>query len=188
MNAGCCWWRVLYKNGAHALLLPVLLSWLLSLSKLHDHTKVVVVCVSCELISYQPPGTLIMAGLAVLAMPLIMRAVSHMTGGSSMGIGAASAAAVAPQVDVADVAVKASHGCSRDSQVQIDTTLNVTLGDRRYLLYFPVNYQPDKPAPLVLSYHGGTRTAETQQALDLLTTTYFNQDYIVVYPNGINVS
>lgn len=182
MNAGW-WWRVLYKNGAHTL--PVLLSWLLSWSKTHNHINFV--CVSCEFVGYQHPETLIMAGLVVLAVPLIVRAVSHMTGGS-MGIGAANAAAVAPQVDMGDVAVNASPGCSVDNQVQIDTTLNVTLGDRRYLLYFPMNYQPDKPAPLVLSYHGGTRTAESQQALDLLTTTYFNQDYVVVYPNGVNVS
>lgn len=81
----------------------------------------------------------------------------------------------------------ASAGCSAANSVTVNTILNITLGDRRYLLYFPVNYQPDEPAPVVLSYHGGTRTAESQLALDLLTTTYFNTEYIVVYPNGINV-
>lgn len=132
--------------------------------------------------SASTPPPFIMVGLAVLAVPLIMRAVSPLTGSGDM-----ANAAPAASVDATDVAVKASPGCTIDHSVSIDTTLNVTLGDRRYLLYFPINYKPDKPAPLVLSYHGGTRTAETQQALDLLSTTYFNQDYIIVYPNGIGV-
>lgn len=41
---------------------------------------------------------------------------------------------------------------------------------------------------LELLYSGGSRTAERQQALDLLSTSYFNKDYIVVYPNGLDVS
>lgn len=123
-----------------------------------------------------------MVGLNLLAVPLMMRAVSDITGSGDI-----ASAAPAASIDTADVAIKASPGCMIDHSVSLDTTLNVTLGDRRYLLYFPVNYKPDKPAPLVLSYHGGTRTAETQQALDLLTTSFFNKDHIIVYPNGIGV-
>lgn len=123
-----------------------------------------------------------MVGLALLAVPLMMRAASELTGSGDL-----ARAAPAASIDTAGVATKASPGCTIDHSVSLDTTLNVTLGDRRYLLYFPVNYKPDQPAPLVLSYHGGTRTAETQQALDLLTTTFFNKDHIIVYPNGIGV-
>lgn len=122
-----------------------------------------------------------MVGLSILAVPLIMRLVSHMAGSGDM-----AGAAPTASIDGADVAVKASSGCTADRSVSLDTTVNVRLGNRRYLLYFPINYKPDTPAPLVLSYHGGTRTAEAQQALDLLSTTFFNQDHIVVYPNGIN--
>lgn len=129
----------------------------------------------------QPPRFM-MFGLAFLAIPLVMRAVSDMTGSGDI-----ASAAPAASLDVADVAIKASPGCTIDHTVSLDTTLNVTLGNRRYLLYFPVNYKPDEPAPLVLSYHGGTRTAETQLALDRLTTTFFNKDHIIVYPNGIGV-
>ncbi|KAJ4420112.1 hypothetical protein N0V82_004559 [Gnomoniopsis sp. IMI 355080] len=121
-----------------------------------------------------------MVGLAILAVPLIMRAVSPMTGSGDI-----ASAGPAASVDATDVAIKASPGCTIDNSVALDTTLNVTLGARRYLLYIPINYRPDKPAPVVLSYHGGTRTAESQQALDRLSTTYFNQDHIIVYPNGI---
>lgn len=148
-----------------------------------------------------PPPAHAMVGLATMAVPLVMRLVSQMAGSSDMATAApgaisADAAASIPRATVpgystasrqyAGVGSSASVGCQGNKQVALDTTLNVALGDRRYLLYFPVNYKPDTPAPLVLSYHGGTRTAEIQQALDLLTSTYFNQDYITVYPNGIN--
>ncbi|POS72377.1 hypothetical protein DHEL01_v209228 [Diaporthe helianthi] len=83
-------------------------------------------------------------------------------------------------------AARPSEGCETDHVVKVEQTFNVQVGDRRYLLWFPANYQPSTPAPVVLSYHGGTRIAEEQQRLDLLSTAYFNQDYIVVYPNGVN--
>lgn len=91
-------------------------------------------------------------------------------------------------LNVAAIEPLASAGCSSARNVSIDTTQEVKLGDRSYRLYFPVNYRQKKPAPLILSYHGGSRTAKWQEELDLLTTTYFNKDYIVVYPQGINVS
>ncbi|KAL1868457.1 hypothetical protein Daus18300_005890 [Diaporthe australafricana] len=84
------------------------------------------------------------------------------------------------------VAARPSGGCLLSHEVTLEQTINVQMGDRRYLLWFPINYQPMTPAPLVLSYHGGTRVAEAQQNLDLLSTAYFNQDYIMVYPNGVN--
>lgn len=95
----------------------------------------------------------------------------------------------APQLlNVAAVEAVASTGCSSPHNVSIGTTEVVKLGDREYRLYFPVSYQSAKPAPLILSYHGGHRTAKWQEELDLLTSTYFNEDYIVVYPSGLNVS
>lgn len=85
-------------------------------------------------------------------------------------------------------AARPSEGCEKDHAVTLEQTYNVSMDDRRYLLWFPANYKPTTPAPVVLSYHGGTRVAEEQQRLDLLSTSYFNKEYIVVYPNGINVS
>ncbi|CAN8097211.1 unnamed protein product [Discula destructiva] len=122
-----------------------------------------------------------MAGVAILGVSFVMRAVGNVTGSQDL-----ASAAPAGTMEVADDGIRPSPGCTTNNPVALDSTLNITLGDRRYLVYFPVNYEPDTPAPLVLSYHGGTRTAETQQALDLLSTTYFNEDYITVYPNGNN--
>lgn len=81
-----------------------------------------------------------------------------------------------------------SAGCEGAQTIQVSQTINVTLDDRWYLLYFPVEYEPTSPAPVILSYHGGNRNASQQQTLDLLSTPFFNEDYIVVYPNGIDVS
>lgn len=83
-----------------------------------------------------------------------------------------------------------SAGCgSAQSGVQVGQTTNVTLADGRwYLLYVPEKYAPGTPAPLVLSYHGGNRNASEQQALDMLSTAAFNEDHVVAYPNGIDVS
>lgn len=156
-----------------------------SLSEFYGHEADDIVCVPVELANYQLPGTVVMTGLFILGISLLMQAIPYITAGAIAVDDSASDAAVS----MATVTPNPSPGCSTDNSngVQIDTTLNVNIGDRRYLLYLPVNYEPDRPAPLVLSYHGGTRTAETQQGLDLLTTTYFNRDYIVVYPNGIGV-
>lgn len=141
-------------------------------------------CVFCDVAYHQIPGAVMMTGLFILGVSLLMQTIPYIAAGAT-AVDNASDDAVGMAVPTAS----ASPGCSTDHSdgAQVDTTLNVNIGDRRYLLYLPVNYKPDRPAPLVLSYHGGTRTAETQQELDLLTTTYFNRDHIVVYPNGIGV-
>ena len=68
--------------------------------------------------------------------------------------------------------------------------VNETLSSgRSYLLFVPTSYSTrTTPAPLILSYHGGNKNASEQAALDLLTSPFFNVDYVVAYPQGINVS
>ena len=58
--------------------------------------------------------------------------------------------------------------------------------DRSYLLYTPLSYNPEKPMPVVIGFHGGTTTAQK-----FSQTTKFNQlaaqeGFIVVYPQGID--
>lgn len=55
---------------------------------------------------------------------------------------------------------------------------------RRYRVFLPDSYDPNTPAPVILSYHGANRQIEQQVALDELTTSFFNEDYIVVYLQG----
>lgn len=71
--------------------------------------------------------------------------------------------------------------------MKTDSMSSVDLGDRDYLLYIPTRYEPTVPAPLILSYHGGSRDADHQAALDRLNSTFFNKNYLVAYPNSVNV-
>ena len=97
--------------------------------------------------------------------------------------------ALAVASSIAGSCAAPSPGCSSDGDFVPGSTVNVTVGkDRYYLLYIPVNYDPEEPAPLILSFHGGSRIAEEQLRLDNLTSTTFNKDYIVAYPNGVDVS
>ena len=58
---------------------------------------------------------------------------------------------------------------------------------RNYLISIPTSYNAIFPTPIILSYHGGVRTAEDQLQLDQLTNPEFNKFAFVVYPQGINV-
>jgi hypothetical protein len=58
---------------------------------------------------------------------------------------------------------------------------------RSYLVFIPPTYNSFLPTPLILSYHGGVRTALDQLQLDQLTNPEFNTVSMVVYPQGINV-
>ncbi|KUJ13908.1 carbohydrate esterase family 1 protein [Mollisia scopiformis] len=57
--------------------------------------------------------------------------------------------------------------------------------ERYYLVFVPPTYNPFIPTPLILSYHGGVRTALDQLQLDELTNPEFNTVSMVVYPQGI---
>lgn len=58
---------------------------------------------------------------------------------------------------------------------------------RYYLISIPPTYHNELPTPVILSYHGGVRTAEDQLQLDELTNPEFNTNSFVIYPQGINV-
>lgn len=59
--------------------------------------------------------------------------------------------------------------------------------DRSFLISIPPEYHSHVPNPVIVSYHGGDRTAESQLQLDQLTNPEFNTRDIVVYPQGIDV-
>ena len=84
-------------------------------------------------------------------------------------------------------------GCGRalpDGQA-VGEVSNVTITsggyDRNYLIFIPPTYRKDTPTSIIVSYHGGERTAEDQLELDLLTSPEFNTESFVVYPQGISV-
>ena len=61
-------------------------------------------------------------------------------------------------------------------------------GGRSYLLYVPKNYDQNKKNPLIFSFHGKGRNALYQQAASNMSNSDWNDDHIVVYPQGLQVS
>ncbi|EPE04423.1 ferulic acid esterase [Ophiostoma piceae UAMH 11346] len=58
--------------------------------------------------------------------------------------------------------------------------------ERRFVVFIPPAYDTLRPSQLIVSFHGGTKTAEEQISLDSLTSDDFNAQSIVIYPQGYN--
>lgn len=76
------------------------------------------------------------------------------------------------------------------------STHNVTISSRsvigkttqrEYILYLPVNFSNNKPAPLVFAFHGQQQPAWSMEKITQMSDPAFNKDAIVVYPEGMNV-
>ena len=82
-----------------------------------------------------------------------------------------------------------ANGCSTHHDTNKVTNVSITSNglDRSYLIWVPNSYKPGTQSSVILSYHGGTKTAEDQLQLDKLTDPFFKTSSIVVYPQGINV-
>ncbi|KAI1427941.1 Alpha/Beta hydrolase protein [Xylaria sp. FL1777] len=81
--------------------------------------------------------------------------------------------------------IQRASGCGEKPDVSLNKRTNVTLASgRTYLFWVPPNYNPQKETPLIFSFHGASRTPDSQADLDLLTTPFFNRDHIVVYPSS----
>ena len=59
--------------------------------------------------------------------------------------------------------------------------------NRTYLLSTPVSYDISQPAPLLFSFHGGTKTASEQELLSQFSDPEFNTNAVAIYPQGIKV-
>ncbi|KAF2264780.1 alpha/beta-hydrolase [Lojkania enalia] len=61
-------------------------------------------------------------------------------------------------------------------------------GVRKYLLYLPGRFytKNNKPAPLILAFHGQTQPTWSMEYISNLSSPYFNREAIVVYPEGVN--
>ncbi|KAK5631364.1 hypothetical protein RRF57_007078 [Xylaria bambusicola] len=80
-------------------------------------------------------------------------------------------------------------GCGKEPNVALNKRVNATLpSGRKYLFWVPPNYDANQQTALILSFHGATRTPESQADLDLLTTPFFSSGekdhHIVVYPSS----
>ncbi len=67
-----------------------------------------------------------------------------------------------------------------------DHTRKLTVGDlkRNYLVHIPPKYDPKKPTPVVLAFHGGGANADNMVVFSGLNKKSDEAGFIVVYPNG----
>jgi polyhydroxybutyrate depolymerase len=105
-------------------------------------------------------------------------------GAAPAGDTSATAAPGTGPATVTDASV-ASTGCGRPAPVPPghSTTQTLTSGGvrRDYLLHLPADYDPARPRPLVLSFHGHKRTSAYQEELSGFSST----PDIAVYPRGL---
>jgi polyhydroxybutyrate depolymerase len=59
---------------------------------------------------------------------------------------------------------------------------------RAYLTYIPIGYDPARPWPLVLNFHGATMTAEQQRDFSGMNAAADAKGFVVVYPQGVGNS
>lgn len=96
-------------------------------------------------------------------------------------------AIVFPLAAAAAAMVTATHQ-ERASSSASNITITSNKVERSFLLWVSPKYNSKSPAPVILSYHGGTKNAHDQLELDGFTKANANTASIVVYPQGINVS
>lgn len=105
----------------------------------------------------------------------------------------AALAAAMPQPNTHQI--RSSSGCSKPLSPSTPaggatTNHTITSGGRTrsYLLHIPSDYSPDTPTPLILSFHGNSRTASYQESLSQFSDPHFNPSWLAVYPQGLGNS
>ncbi len=63
-------------------------------------------------------------------------------------------------------------------------TLTVGQRERSYLVHVPANYDPNKPTPVVVAFHGGGGNATKMIRFSGLNQKADQAGFLVVYPNG----
>ncbi|GAQ05603.1 feruloyl esterase B [Aspergillus lentulus] len=57
---------------------------------------------------------------------------------------------------------------------------------RSYIIHIPSNYDENRAIPLIFSFHGRSKTAESQEQLSQFSNEAWNPDAIAVYPQGLD--
>jgi poly(3-hydroxybutyrate) depolymerase len=129
--------------------------------------------------------------VTLVALPnLIKMAYFHLI---ATFLAAACFQAAVSHPEARSIGVSAFAGCGKSLPhgQAVGSVTNVTISSggfqRSYLVFIPPKYNAFIPTSLILSYHGGVRTALDQLELDDLTSPVFNTASMVVYPQGINV-
>lgn len=86
------------------------------------------------------------------------------------------------------VRTRDTAGCSKPHTVD-GVSRNYSLltngGNRDYRLHLPSSYDPNTPAPLIISYHGHGQNMVEQETLSQFSNDAINPNMIAVYPQGL---
>ena len=81
-----------------------------------------------------------------------------------------------------------TSGCGKPHTVDglsKDFTVSTDDGNRTYRIHLPSSYDPNTPAPLVISYHGHGQDMVEQETLSQFSNDAINPTMIAVYPQGL---
>lgn len=105
--------------------------------------------------------------------------------GPSTGIDADALRSEAGAVDGASP----SAGCGRASALYRAGSQSGTItsagGARTFVVHVPTGYDPARPAPLVLLFHGGLGTGSQMEASSLMSPIADREGFVVAYPDGL---
>jgi polyhydroxybutyrate depolymerase len=59
---------------------------------------------------------------------------------------------------------------------------------RHYIIHVPAGYQPNAAVPLIINFHGLTSNSRQEEALTGMSVKADREDFIVVYPDGLNAT
>jgi len=118
---------------------------------------------------------------------------------SSLLLACGSSAPVQTQDDAGlaqDVAVQNDAGtttqsaCTGKLAQPLDSTWTIVSSgiDRTANVHVPANYDPTKPTPVVLNFHGFTSNAAEEALLSGMNDKADKEGFVVVYPEGLNSS
>ena len=121
--------------------------------------------------------------LASVALALVTGC-GHSGGARGADTTAASAATEA----AAPAPVTTASGCGHPAGLPVGSTATQTISaggrDRTYLVHLPSGYQPNRPTPMVLAFHGRKGTGNDIEAFSGIDAL----DAIAVYPRGLPAS
>ncbi len=97
-----------------------------------------------------------------------------------------AAAPDAPAIDASEV----QSSCTGKLAQPLDSTWTVVSKgtDRAANVHVPANYDPTKPTPVVLNFHGFTSDATQEALLSNMSAKADQEGFVVVYPEGLNSS
>jgi len=110
--------------------------------------------------------------------------------GSSPGTPPGDDAGAQPDAPIAIDAGATESACSGLLQQPVDSTWTiVSKGTNRTAnVHVPASYDPTKPTPVVLNFHGFTSDATQEALLSGMSAKADQEGFVVVYPEGLNSS